>query len=115
MRPPKLTDKDKAEVQELIGYGLTVEQIAQIKGCSAKTIHNTCQEEIDRGRPIAAAQVLRTAFKMATSGKCPAMTMFWLKCRMGWSEVNRGDDKPAGFNVVMDSATLQPESLDDEQ
>jgi hypothetical protein len=30
--------------------------------------------------------VMQTAFKMAVSGKTPAMTMFWLKTQAGWKE-----------------------------
>ncbi len=45
-------------------------------------------EAIEKGRALALAQVAKTAFQLATSGKCYPMTMFYLKCRGGWSETD---------------------------
>jgi hypothetical protein len=39
-----------------------------------------------RGRDIANTNVATTAYKMATNGKNPTMTQFFLKARAGWSE-----------------------------
>ena len=31
----------------------------------------------------------QTAYNLAKSGKCPVMTMFWLKTQAGWRETSR--------------------------
>ena len=46
---------------------------------------------IRHGATEANTQVAQTMFRMATSGKSPASTMFWLKCRAGWRQ-----NAPAG-------------------
>jgi hypothetical protein len=35
----------------------------------------------------ASGQVTNTLYRMATSGRHPAATFFWLKCQAGWREV----------------------------
>ena len=40
------------------------------------------------GSVKANSSVAQSLYKMATSGKCPASTMFWLKCRAGWRETS---------------------------
>lgn len=84
--PYSPSEKDCREVSAMIGLGLSVEQIANIKGVTRETIHHRHQQDIDRGRPMAIAKVAETAYKLATNGKCPAMTMFWLKTQAGWKE-----------------------------
>ena len=54
---------------------------------------------------------MQTAFKMAISGKCPAMTIFWLKTRAGWSEkepmVDETEDRPDPFVQAMIATAKQ--------
>ena len=60
--------------------------VAQVGLRSAKTLRKHFHDELDRGAAEANSQVRRTFYKMATSGECPAATIFWLKCRDGWRE-----------------------------
>lgn len=85
-KPWEPTEKDRKQIRALIGMGLTARQVAVIIGVSHETLYKYCKEDIDAGRPNALAQVAATAFRLATSGKCPAMTMFWLKTQAGWSQ-----------------------------
>lgn len=68
------------------GYGMKDEQIATMLGIGESTLKRKCAAELASGRVDASAKVQQTAFQMATSGKLPAMTIFWLKCRAGWKE-----------------------------
>ena len=73
-------------VEVLVGCGLPEHEIARTLGINPKTLRKHCRWELDQGAIKAKAQVAQSAFKMAASGKYPAMTMFWLKCRAGWRE-----------------------------
>jgi len=82
----KLTEKELSEVEMLAGLGLRYEDIAAIKGMCLDTLKKYAEEALQRGKAKAKAQVMQTAYKMALSGKTPAMTIFWLKTRAGWRE-----------------------------
>ena len=47
---------------------------------------------LQQGRITAGAKIRGVAYKMATSGKNPIMTMFWLKTRAKWSNEMRLED-----------------------
>ncbi|MFL6354801.1 MAG: hypothetical protein ACJ74Z_23525 [Bryobacteraceae bacterium] len=49
---------------------------------SPKTLRKHFQWEVLRGSAEAIADVERTAYKMAESGRYPPMTMFWIKCQV---------------------------------
>ena len=89
-----LTPDEIKKLFSLAGLGLTVENMALIMDMSKKTLERRMidqkgvRDAIEKGRAQASASVRSTAFKMATSGKCPAMTIFWLKCRERWREEN---------------------------
>jgi hypothetical protein len=85
--PPKnLTPKDLDEVETMAGLGMRFEDIARLKGMCLDTLKKHAGEQLNRGRAKAKAAVMQTAYKMALSGKYPAMTMFWLKTQAAWSE-----------------------------
>jgi hypothetical protein len=77
----------RAQVEDLAGYGLTHAQIAHVLKVSQDTVERHYAEELEAGLALALATVAKTAFQMATSGEEPAMTMFWLKTRAKWKEV----------------------------
>lgn len=90
-KPWSPTAKDRKEISDMIGYGLTAEQVAAVKGVSKETLYKYCKPEIDAGRPLAISKVVQTAFKMATSGKNTAMTIFWLKTQAKWKEPDNSE------------------------
>lgn len=79
-------------IEELASRGLSVKEISASLGFSKATLDRRISESeevrqaIDRGRSKGIFDVSNAAFEMATSGKHPSMTMFWLKTRAGWSE-----------------------------
>jgi len=85
-----------AEKLTLIGKmaaaGLNNDQMSAILGVSTSTFDDRMAERPDikqavaEGRAKAIFNVAVSAYAQAISGKVPAMTMFYLKCRAGWKE-----------------------------
>jgi len=88
----KLTPKDYAKIKRLASFGLSNEQIADVMGIGISTLKKHAAEHLKIGRSTAGVPVIESAYRQAISGKCPAMTMFWLKCRMRWREVQPEDN-----------------------
>ncbi len=84
--PKKLTVKELAEVETLAGLGMRFEDIALTKDMCLDTLKKYADEQLQRGKAKAKAQIMQTAYKMAVSGENPTMTIFWLKTQAGWSE-----------------------------
>ena len=80
------TAEQRKVVEGMSGVGVPEEGIAKTLGIDAKTLRKYFRCELDLGAVKASTAVAQSAFRMATSGKHPAMTMFWLKCRAGWRE-----------------------------
>lgn len=117
-----LTQDEIVRIEKMAGQGLNVSQMAAILGMSKKTferrMHDTkgAADALEKGRAEAAEKITGTAYRMALSGKFPAMTMFWLKCRERWRDVNvhevsGQDGKPI---EVKSAVTLTDEQLEAE-
>jgi len=92
------TGEQRRTVKSLSGYGIKQEEIAKMVGLrSSKSLRKHFRQELDRGTIEATAQVSQTLYKMATSGKHPAATIFWLKTRAGWREIQVVETRPAAL------------------
>jgi hypothetical protein len=81
------TDEERQKVKSMAGFGLKHEQIAILIGLgSAATLRKHFRKELTLGPIEAQATVRKTLFKLATSGRNPGATMYWLKTRARWSE-----------------------------
>jgi hypothetical protein len=90
------TEEQRRTVKSLSAYGIKQEEIAQMVGLrSTKSLRKHFRQELDRGAIEATAQVAQTLYKMATSGKHPAASIFWLKTRAGWREIQIVETRPA--------------------
>lgn len=96
-RPPcePFTEDELKKIETLAGYGLDEKGIAAVMDCgSVATFQRRLAKSpngsavIERGRNRALSAVTQTAYQMAMSKKFPALTIFWLKCRGRWREVN---------------------------
>jgi hypothetical protein len=89
MMPPKRnqpTPERRNQVKALAGFGLRQEEICAIVGLrSPKTLRRHYQRELAAGVAEATTKVRQTAFQLATSGRDPRSTIFWLKTRGYWS------------------------------
>lgn len=106
----KISEKDREEIRRLASIGAKVEQIAHVKGLAKRTLERYCGEEMREGRSEGKSRVQQTAYEMATSGKWPAMTIFWLKTQDHWREKDRPEDleKPLTPNTLPDKLPSNP-------
>ncbi len=89
------TEEQRRTVKSLSAYGIKQEEIAEMVDLrSAKSLRKHFRQELNRGAIEATAQVSQTLYKMATSGKHPAATIFWLKTRAGWREIQVVETRP---------------------
>lgn len=88
-----LSPKEVESIESMSGYGMSMEQIAQVLRMSKATLQRRLNDTppelgaknaLERGRAIAITNITKTAFDMARSGKESGMTQFWLQCRAGW-------------------------------
>lgn len=94
-RPSKepLIESEYALCEKLAGQGCDVAQLAGYFGFSKPTFElmlkndQRLRDAVERGREYGNAAIVGKAFEMAISGKHPAMTIFWLKCRMRWRDI----------------------------
>lgn len=104
-RPPhEPTVQQRHFVETCAMGGITQDDICEVIGISKKTLHKHYRDELDTAYSKANAKVVQTAFQLATSGKCPSMTMFWLKTRMGWREKQEIDVTTGGESLNRPSA-----------
>jgi len=82
------TEKSRAEVLALAGFGTRHEDIATYIGVTKKTLYKNYREELDTGAIKANSAVARTLYKLAIDGDSRSC-MFWLKTRAGWRETDR--------------------------
>lgn len=93
--PFRLSEKQILEVEVLAAMGLPLAHISAYFRVSVATFHRAvkksqaARDALENGRRRGDIKVIDTAFKMATDGKHPKMTMFWLKTRCGWRETTR--------------------------
>lgn len=86
-RPPvRPTAEQRKTVKAMTACGISQAEVCLIMGISKPTLHKHYRHELDTAMAQANAAVGKTAFKLATSGKCVAATIFWAKTRMGWTE-----------------------------
>ncbi len=79
-RPSFKATKDRRKlVKSLAAIGCKQEQIATALGIrSPKTVRKHFRKDLNQGVAEATAAVLRAAYEMASSGKYPVMTRYWL-------------------------------------
>jgi hypothetical protein len=100
MPRPKLnpTEEQRRQVKSLAALGIQHEDIAKFLGIkSPKTLRKHFRPELDRGVIEVNAKVARTLVNMATSGACPAATIFYLKSRAGWREQPAQQSSPSAI------------------
>jgi hypothetical protein len=83
------TAKELRIVESMAGCGIPQESIALALGIDGKTLRRHFRRELDTSASKANAQVAATLYNLATSGRCPAATFFWMKCRLKWKETSR--------------------------
>lgn len=90
----KLTEAEYKMIENMSGVGLSEDKMSFILGFSPSTMDRLKTKDkrlvdaLSKGRSLASYNVCKTFYEMATSGKCPTMTIFWLKTRERMRETN---------------------------
>jgi hypothetical protein len=89
------TEETRRIAKTMATCGMKQEDIATALNIrSPKTLRKHYRQELKLGSIEATTNVARTLYKMATSGKCPPATAFWLnKC--GWGLRREAPSRPA--------------------
>jgi hypothetical protein len=98
MPRPKLNPNEEQRrlVKSMAAVGIPHEHIARKIGIrSPKTLREHFREELDMGMIDANYNVASTLYQMATSGKHPAATIFYLKTRLCLQERPADDVRQA--------------------
>lgn len=88
----KVASEDLPKIKKMAAAGLTINQIASLIDMSSASLERRIRDSeelkaaIAKGRAEAILNVATSAYRQALSGRVPAMTMFYLKCRAGWKE-----------------------------
>ncbi|HEX3576539.1 MAG TPA: hypothetical protein VHU42_18225 [Rhodopila sp.] len=80
------TDRDRATVKALAGYGIKQDDIAKVLGIHDETLRDKFRGELDKAAIEANAAVSQSLYNMATKGANVTAAIFWLKCRAGWKD-----------------------------
>lgn len=81
----KPTEKTRALVEALSGFGATEPYISSEIKVGEKTLRKYYAAELAKGHEKANVQVAQALFKNAIKGNVSAQ-IFWAKTRMGWKE-----------------------------
>src|SRR5690242_21074041 len=84
------TEEERQQVRKMAGHGLTHAMIACLirDGINVKTLLRHFGQELEWGRANATAKLAECLYERALAG-CVVSTLFWLKCRANWREVQR--------------------------
>jgi hypothetical protein len=108
------TEKDLRMVEAMAGLGMRQDTIAGVVGIDAKTLRRHFRRLLDSAADIATTKVGATLYNLATSGRCVAATIFWMKSH-GWRETTRVEHTgPDGKALIpVDAARALLESAAD--
>jgi hypothetical protein len=97
-RPKRqFTEREIEQLETMAALGLPRDKMAAILSISKSYMRelikkdSAAQKAIEKGEAIASYNLLKTGYDMATSGKCPTMTIFFLKCKENFREAYRLD------------------------
>lgn len=76
----------KGQIKALIACGIEPSKVAQIFDLTQSQLYSRYAKEIATAEAEANVAVAQSLFKMATSGKHPQASIFWMKARAGWDD-----------------------------
>jgi DNA-binding XRE family transcriptional regulator len=98
------SDEQRRLVKTLAAFGINQQKIARRVDVSHKTLTKHFRDELEHGSIEAEAEVAKSLFQMARSGKNLAATIYFLKTKGWWpSPGSETRQEPvADFVVVID-------------
>lgn len=82
----KVTESDREKVRRMAGLGVRMADMAYVMGVSQATFYRKYTEDARHGRIELNMEVVQTTIDMIRSKNHPALNIFWLKTRCGWSD-----------------------------
>lgn len=84
------TEKERAQVEAMAGYGVPHENIASLvrDGIDADTLKKHFKKELAQGKAKANAKVGQTLFQKAIDGDVSA-AIWWSKAQMQWKDTSK--------------------------
>jgi hypothetical protein len=110
------TEEHRRQVMIMAGLGIVQAEIANLIGCSDRTLRTYYRRELDTGATEANMRVAQSLYNLATKEGNVAACIWWTKARMGWREaqdLNVGGqaDNPLGFEIIWGPAR-PPEAIE---
>lgn len=100
------TPDQRKLVKTCAAFGIPEVEIAQVVGCTDKTLRKYCRHELDVGATEALVKVANFLFLNATGAKgdtawAVTAAIFWMKTRGGWREVKDSDNGSSGQTIII--------------
>ena len=76
----------KRTIRLMAGYQISEREIARALGLELRAMQIEFAEVLTTAKVDAKARVAETCYRLATDGKNPGVTMFWLKTQGGWRD-----------------------------
>lgn len=87
-KPHEPTDVTRKQVEAMVAYGITQDDIAACLNIKKSTLVKYYREEIDTAKAKANANVAARLYNKCMKDETAAI-IFWLKTRGGWKEVSQ--------------------------
>ena len=114
------TESSRLIVQRAYGMGMTLEQTSELIGIDTATLVKHYKKDLENSAAHLNFNVSQNLYRLAMGSDRAAVTasMFWLKCRAGWREVQRvehtgPDGGPIQHQVSVE--TIDPRDLTQEE
>lgn len=101
----QISDERRKEIQQLSGYGLTIEQIANVLGIDRNTLAKHCKEDLEKGKADALKFAVTSLFSNIKKGK-EASLIFYLKTQHRWKEVTQTELTGANGTQLIPSVNV---------
>lgn len=90
-RPQKFfwNQEQARRITQMAMIGCSDDHISAIEDMSDWTLKKIYAKELSNGRAKGVGAIAQTLYQMALSGKIPAATFFYLKCKARWKEVHQ--------------------------
>jgi hypothetical protein len=84
----EFTEDELKTMDVLAASGVPYRVIAEVLSTSESVLSERFRERLADAKIRCNGKVAQTLYQMATSGRHPVATFFWLKTQAGWREVN---------------------------
>jgi hypothetical protein len=91
--------RDREDVLRMAQTGMRPGHIATVKNVPESVLRKKCATELAQGTAHAVCNVVQKGYEMATSGRHPSMTIFYLKNICGFTEAPSLEEPKASSRI----------------